>query len=54
MISKSFMTKLTHLGERNPPSVSMSKSLPISLSSVFTFDDVDDIISEFDRALKKI
>jgi methionine-gamma-lyase len=40
-MEKSFMTMLTHLGEKNPPSVSRNKSLPISMSSVFVFDDVE-------------
>ncbi len=34
-------TKLTHLGEQGPASVSRSKSLPITMSSVFVFDDVE-------------
>jgi len=38
---KNFATSLTHLGEKNPPSVSSSKSIPISMSSVFVFDDVE-------------
>lgn len=40
-MKKSLMTRLTHLGEKNPPSVSRAKSLPISMSSVFVFDDVE-------------
>lgn len=40
-MNKSFATSLTHLGEKNPPSVSSSKSIPISMSSVFVFDDVE-------------
>jgi methionine-gamma-lyase len=40
-MNKSFATDLTHLGEKNPPSVSASKSIPISMSSVFVFDDVE-------------
>lgn len=40
-MDKSFATQLTHLGEKNPPSISRTKSLPISMSSVFVFDDVE-------------
>lgn len=40
-MKKSFATSLTHLGEKNPPSVSAAKCLPISMSSVFVFDDVE-------------
>jgi methionine-gamma-lyase len=40
-MEKSFATNLTHLGEKNPPSVSAAKSIPISMSSVFVFDDVE-------------
>lgn len=40
-MEKSFNTQLTHLGEKNPPSISRTKTLPISMSSVFVFDDVE-------------
>lgn len=40
-MKKSFATSLTHLGEKNPSSVSAAKCLPISMSSVFVFDDVE-------------
>ncbi|WP_163195447.1 trans-sulfuration enzyme family protein [Clostridium thermarum] len=40
-MEKSLMTELVHLGDRNPPSVSRSKTLPITLTSVFSFDDVE-------------
>lgn len=40
-MKKSFATSLAHLGEKNPPSVSSAKSIPISMSSVFVFDDVE-------------
>jgi methionine-gamma-lyase len=36
-----FTTRLTQLGEKTPTSVSRTKSLPISMSSVFVFDDVE-------------
>lgn len=35
------MTSLARLGEKSPVSVSRSKSLPISMTSVFSFDDVE-------------
>ncbi|MCR1898797.1 aminotransferase class I/II-fold pyridoxal phosphate-dependent enzyme [Irregularibacter muris] len=38
---KEFMTKLTHLGNKMPDSVSPPKVLPIYMSSVFSFDDVE-------------
>ena len=34
-------TRLVHLGSQNPVSVSRPKSLPITMSSVFVFDDVE-------------
>src|SRR5689334_9116820 len=40
-MENNFMTMLTHLGEKAPASVSRAKSLPISMSSVFVFDDVE-------------
>jgi methionine-gamma-lyase len=40
-MKKSLMTELVHLGDRNHPSVSRSKTLPITLTSVFSFDDVE-------------
>lgn len=40
-MKKSFATTLTHLGEKNPISVSTPKSIPIAMSSVFVFDDVE-------------
>ncbi len=40
-MKKSFATSLAHLGEKSPPSVSSAKSIPISMSSVFVFDDVE-------------
>lgn len=52
MMLKGFMTKLTHLGEKNPSSVSGSKSLPISLSSVFTFDDVETLDKVYEGQAK--
>lgn len=47
-MDKSFATQLTHLGEKNPPSVSRTKSLPISMSSVFVFDDVETLDKVYD------
>lgn len=40
-MEKSFASKLIHLGEKYPESVSRSKSLPITMTSVFAFDDVE-------------
>jgi methionine-gamma-lyase len=40
-MGNNFMTMLTHLGEKAPESVSRAKTLPISMSSVFVFDDVE-------------
>jgi methionine-gamma-lyase len=41
MKGKNFSTKLTHLGEKSPKSVSRAKTIPISMTSVFVFDDVE-------------
>jgi methionine-gamma-lyase len=49
---KSFATKLIHLGEKNPDSVSRTKSLPISMSSVFVFDDVETLDKVYAGELK--
>lgn len=38
---KNFATKLIHLGEKTANTVSSSKSLPITMTSVFSFDDVE-------------
>ena len=40
-MDKSFASRLIHLGEKSPKSVSATKSLPISMTSVFVFDDVE-------------
>jgi methionine-gamma-lyase len=40
-MNKSFATKLIHSGEKNSESVSHAKSLPISMTSVFVFDDME-------------
>jgi methionine-gamma-lyase len=42
-MEKSFATSLIHLGEKYPESVSRSKSLPITMTSVFAFDDVESL-----------
>ena len=47
-MDRSFATLLTHLGEKNPPSISRTKSLPISMSSVFVFDDVETLDKVYD------
>ena len=51
-MDKSFATKLIHLGERNPESVSASKSLPITMTSVFAFDDVETLDQVYDGEAK--
>jgi methionine-gamma-lyase len=40
---KSFSTKLIHSGEKYAESVSRSKSIPIVMTSVFSFDDVESL-----------
>lgn len=51
-MNKSFASKLIHLGENNPESVSRTKSLPISMTSVFVFDDVETLDQIYDREAK--
>ncbi|MFL0269520.1 trans-sulfuration enzyme family protein [Candidatus Clostridium radicumherbarum] len=51
-MNRGFATQLTHLGEKNPPSVSRTKSLPISMSSVFVFDDVETLDKVYDGVEK--
>lgn len=45
----SFSTRLTHLGEKSPKSVSRSKTIPISMTSVFVFDDVETLDKVYDN-----
>lgn len=51
-MKKSFATKLTHLGEKSPASVSSAKSIPITMSSVFTFDDVETLDAVYEGNAK--
>ncbi|NWJ52580.1 MAG: PLP-dependent transferase [Bacteroidetes bacterium] len=51
-MNKSFASRLIHLGEKNPESVSNTKSLPISMSSVFVFDDVETLDRVYDGEAK--
>ncbi len=51
-MNKSFASKLIHLGENNPESVSRTKSLPISMTSVFVFDDVETLDQIYDGEAK--
>ncbi|GKU26324.1 trans-sulfuration enzyme family protein [Clostridium folliculivorans] len=44
-----FSTRLTHLGEKSPKSVSRSKTIPISMTSVFVFDDVETLDKVYDN-----
>jgi methionine-gamma-lyase len=47
-MEKSFASKLIHLGEKFPESVSRTKSLPIAMTSVFVFDDVETLDKVYD------
>jgi methionine-gamma-lyase len=51
-MDKSFASRLIHLGEKNPESFSRTKSLPISMSSVFVFDDVETLDQVYDGEAK--
>ncbi|OAV73690.1 Methionine gamma-lyase [Bacteroidales bacterium Barb6] len=42
-MDKSFSSKLIHLGDKFGESVSRSKSIPIVMTSVFSFDDVESL-----------
>lgn len=48
-MSKKFMTKLTHKGEKVPSSISYPKVPPIYLSSVFCFDSAEDLDSVYEK-----
>jgi methionine-gamma-lyase len=43
MTNKRFSSRLIHLGDRFGESVSRSKSIPIAMTSVFSFDDVESL-----------
>jgi len=51
-MEKSFSSKLIHLGEKFPESVSRSKSLPITMTSVFAFDDVETLDQVYEGKAK--
>ncbi|MEY7999883.1 PLP-dependent aspartate aminotransferase family protein [Clostridium sp. Mt-5] len=51
-MNKSFATKLIHLGEQNSESISKSKTLPISMTSVFAFDDVETLDEVYEGKAK--
>ena len=42
-MNKRFSSRLVHLGDRMGESVSRSKSIPITMTSVFSFDDVESL-----------
>mgnify|MGYP000853071169 FL=1 len=47
-MKKEFATNLIHKGEQNPDSVSKPKTLPIFMTSVFSFDDVETLDSVYE------
>jgi len=51
-MEKSFASKLIHLGEKYPESVSRTKSLPITMTSVFAFDDVETLDQVYEGKAK--
>jgi len=51
-MEKNFASKLIHFGEKNPESVSRSKSLPITMTSVFAFDDVETLDQVYEGETK--
>lgn len=51
-MNRSFATKLIHRGEQNPESISKSKTLPISMTSVFAFDDVETLDEVYEGKAK--
>jgi methionine-gamma-lyase len=51
-MNKSFATKLIHLGEQSPESISKPKTLPISMTSVFAFDDVETLDEVYEGKTK--
>ncbi len=48
-MQKNFATKLIHAGEKSPESVSRGKSVPIAMSSVFVFDDVESLDQVYEQ-----
>lgn len=51
-MEKSFASRLIHQGERNKDSVSESKTLPLTLTSVFSFDTVETLDSVYEGETK--
>jgi len=51
-MEKHFSSRLIHKGERMGESVSRSKSIPITMTSVFSFDDVESLDSVYEGEAK--
>jgi methionine-gamma-lyase len=51
-MERNFATKLIHYGEKSPDSVSGSKTLPITMTSVFAFDDVETLDQVYEGETK--
>jgi methionine-gamma-lyase len=47
-MEKHFSSRLIHLGDRFPESISRSKTIPIAMTSVFSFDDVESLDQVYD------
>ncbi|MDP4201191.1 MAG: aminotransferase class I/II-fold pyridoxal phosphate-dependent enzyme [Bacteroidota bacterium] len=48
-MKKNFATQLIHAGEKIPESISRGKSVPIAMSSVFVFDDVESLDQVYEQ-----
>ncbi|KAA6339582.1 L-methionine gamma-lyase [termite gut metagenome] len=51
-MEKNFSSKLIHLGDKFGESVSRSKSIPIAMTSVFAFDDVESLDQVYEGEAK--
>ncbi|MDR2810503.1 MAG: PLP-dependent aspartate aminotransferase family protein [Tannerellaceae bacterium] len=51
-MNKRFSSRLIHLGDRTGESVSRSKSIPIAMTSVFSFDDVESLDQVYEGQAK--
>ena len=51
-MDKQFSSRLVHLGDRAGESVSQSKSIPIAMTSVFSFDDVESLDQVYEGKAK--
>ncbi|KAA6306362.1 L-methionine gamma-lyase, partial [termite gut metagenome] len=51
-MEKNFSSKLVHLGDKFGESVSRSKSIPIAMTSVFAFDDVESLDQVYEGEAK--